>query len=68
MMFEHKIKDGLLTLCIVKSADRKAAINAAVKRAIEFQELGFVPMITNVDKETWDLVDEVHDWPKATVQ
>jgi hypothetical protein len=67
-MFEHKIKDGLLLLCIVKSHDRKAAINAAVKRAVEFQEMGFAPMIDNVDAETWALVDDVHDWEKSTIQ
>lgn len=67
-MFEHKIKDGVLTLCIVRSADRKAAINAAVKRALEFQEMGFTIEITNVDAETWALVDDVDGWPKATVQ
>lgn len=67
-MFEHKIKDGLLLLCIVKSNDRKAAINAAVKRATEFQEMGFAPMIDNVDAETWALVDDVHDWGKGTIQ
>jgi len=66
-MFEHKIKDGVLTLCIVKSEDRKAAINAAVKRAIEFRDMGFSPMITNVDDETWALVDNIHDWQKVTV-
>jgi hypothetical protein len=67
-MFEHKIKDGVLTLCIVKSEDRKAAINAAVKRAVEFQEMGFSPEITNVDAESWALVDDVQNWQKATVQ
>lgn len=67
-MFEHKIKEGLLTLCIVKSADKKAAINAAVKRAIEFQEMGFCPEITDVDAETWALVDDVEGWGKETIQ
>lgn len=67
-MFEHKIKDGLLLLCFVKSEDRKAAINAAVKRAVEFQEMGFAPMIDNVDAETWALVDDVPHWGKARMQ
>ncbi|MBB3411279.1 hypothetical protein FHT87_005232 [Rhizobium sp. BK316] len=67
-MFEHRIKHGIVTLCIVKSEDRKAAINAAVKRVIEFQRKGFTPRITNVDAETWALVEDVHNWPKTVVQ
>lgn len=66
-IFEHKIKDGLLLLCIVKSEDRKAAINMAVKRAVEFQEMGFSPMIDNVDAESWALIDDVDGWDKGRI-
>ncbi len=66
-MFEHKIKSGPLLLCIVRSDDRKKAINEAVKLAVEFQEMGFCPEIHDVDAESWELVDEVQNWEKERV-